>query len=449
MSDTIYALSSGAGRAGVAVVRISGGKAGHLLQQLCGHSLEPRRACLRTLVHPVSGEVLDQALVLWFPTPNSFTGEDVVELHIHGGSAVIAAVMNAISVCDNMRMAEAGEFTRRAFYNGKLDLTGIEALSDLVEAETQAQRKQALRQMQGGLSDLLNDWRDRIIHILAYVEAGIDFSDEEDVSDDVNQHMLKNILELKKDITKHLDDGKSGERLRNGLRVVIAGPPNAGKSSLMNALAKRDVVIVSEHAGTTRDAVDVHLDLKGVPVTVTDTAGLREIDDVVEEEGVRRARDKIVDADVILWTTDGTEPEDEFDFKIDSDQCLIRLRNKSDIDSFQHEHQKTTLTDAGHTMLSVSAKTGVGIEQLLKVIEDIASDLTVSGEHAIITRARHREALIQVVQGLTKILEAPEEADELIAENLRICARELGRVTGRVDVEDLLDVIFNDFCVGK
>jgi len=449
MSDTIYALSSGVGRAGVAVVRISGDQAGHLLQLLCGHTLEPRRACLKQIVHPISGDVLDQALVLWFPAPKSFTGEDVVELHIHGGPAVIAAVMDAIAVVDNMRMAEAGEFTRRAFYNNKLDLTGIEALSDLIEAETQAQRKQALRQMNGELSVLLNDCRDRIIHILAYVEAGIDFSDEEDVSDDVNQHMLSNILELKKDITKHLDDGKSGERVRSGVRVVIVGPPNAGKSSLMNALANRDVAIVSEHAGTTRDVIDVHLDLKGVPVTVTDTAGLRDVDNVIEEEGVRRAKAKINSADVILWTTDGTEPEVAYDFAVDSGQSLIRLRNKSDIDSFNLTHQKTSQECANQTVLNISAKTGEGLDQLLTFITNVASDLTLSGEHAVITRARHRQALIQVVQGLTQILEQPQEADELIAENLRICARELGRVTGRVDVEDLLDVIFNDFCVGK
>jgi len=446
MDETIYAMSSGSGRAGVAVIRISGPHSKDLLLRLCEGDIVPRRAHLKSIVHPLNGDLLDQALVLWFPAPGSFTGEDVVELHIHGGGAVIAAVMEAVGSVGGLRMAEAGEFTRRAFYNGKLDLTGIEAISDLVAAETEQQRRQALAQMHGGLSDRLNRWRDRLIHILAYVEAGIDFSDEEDVGVDVNKNMALKILDLKNQVSDHLNDQRAGERLRDGLQVVIAGPANAGKSSLLNGLAKRDVAIVSEQAGTTRDVIEVHLDLNGFPVTVSDTAGLRDCGDEIEEEGVRRAREKMETADVILWTTDGTIEEAPFSFPIDSDQSLIRLRNKCDIDSGR---VCPGLDEDDCPVLVISAKTGAGFDRLVDSITDIAMATQSGGEKAIITRARHREALVQIVNVLSKVLDAPELADELIAENLRICVRELGRLTGRVDVEDLLDVIFNDFCVGK
>jgi len=446
MDDTIYALSSGSGRAGVAVIRISGPRSRDLLQQMCAGEILPRHAHFKSIAHPDSGDLLDQAVVLWFPAPGSFTGEDVAELHIHGGGAVIAAVIEAVGSVNGLRMAEAGEFTRRAFYNGKLDLTGIEAISDLVAAETEQQRRQALAQMRGGLSDLLHQWRDRLVHTLAYVEAGIDFSDEEDVGEDVNRHMTSNILDLKNQIADHLDDHKAGERLRDGLQVVIAGPVNAGKSSLLNGLAKRDVAIVSEHAGTTRDVIEVHLDLNGFPVTVSDTAGLRDAGDEIEEEGVRRARGKMETADVILWTTDGTIEETPFNFPIDSDQSLIRLRNKCDIDS----DRVYTAPDGGDCpILSISATTGVGLDRLVDSIADIAMAIQSNSEKAVITRARHRQALVRIVDILSKVLDTPDLPDELIAENLRICTRELGRLTGRVDVEDLLDVIFNDFCVGK
>jgi len=447
--DTIYALSSGAGRAGVAVIRISGPATCQLVIQMCGGRLKPRKASLRSITHPQTGDILDQALVLWFPAPNSFTGEDLAEIHLHGGPAVIAAVLEAIGLSDDVRMAQAGEFTRRAFYNDKLDLTGIEAIADLIEAETEAQRKQALRQMHGGLSELLQHWRERLIHILAYVEAGIDFGDEEDVGADVNRLLKCNILDLKSEILRHLDDQRAGERVRNGLQVVIAGPPNAGKSSLLNVLAKRDVAIVSEQAGTTRDIIDVHLDLKGFPVTVSDTAGLRGSEDLIEGEGIRRARGRVKDADIILWTTDGEIAEEGHDFTVDSDQFLIRIRNKHDSDLFIPE-MDTKISDTGcHDMVAISTKTGAGIAELIQKIGTIAEGFKTLGEDVVITRARHREALMHVVEILSVILEEGEQAEELIAENLRVCSRELGRITGKVDVEDLLDVIFNDFCIGK
>jgi tRNA modification GTPase len=449
LKDTIYALSSGAGRAGVAVIRISGLKSGHLIEKLCGRSLCPRKAFLKSIVHPLTGETLDQALVLWFPSPSSFTGEDVAELHIHGGSAVIAAVMEAIGSLSGMRMAEAGEFTRRAFYNGKLDLTGIEAVSDLVDAQTEAQRKQALVQMGGGFSDVLENLRYQLIHILAYIEASIDFSDEDDVGENVNDQMLENIRLLKNEIDTLLEDGKSGERVREGLQVVIAGPPNAGKSSLLNSLAKRDVAIVSNQAGTTRDVIDVYLDLGGFPVMVCDTAGLRDIGDSVEEEGVRRARGRIDSADVILWTTDGTIAEEAYDFAIDSGQYLIRVRNKCDLDSIEIPTMTSYPDIENLGVVTISARTGEGLERLMENITKIATQLQSGGERALITRARHREALKHATGALSAVLENPHQAVELVAENLRICARELGRITGSVDVEDLLDVIFRDFCIGK
>jgi len=444
-ADTIYALSSGQGRAGVAVIRISGAQTPSVLETMCGGCPLPRTARLKSIVHPHSGDLLDQALVLWFPAPGSFTGEDVAELHIHGGPAVIDGVMQGLGCVAHVRMAQAGEFTRRAFYNGKLDLTGVEAIADLIAAETVAQKKQALNQMRGGLSDLLDNWRHRLIKILAYLEAGIDFSDEEDVGVDVNQHMFENIVDLKNDMVRHLNDGQSGERLRNGLQVVIAGPPNAGKSSLLNALAKRDVAIVSERAGTTRDIIDVHLDLEGFPVTLSDTAGIRDSGDAIEKEGVCRARNRLKSADIILWTTDAGMPEAAYEYELDSDQFLIRLRNKHDIDSARIIPIENTST----AVLNISTKTGAGLDELLQQITGITMDLQSCNENAVITRARHREALAQAVVALSKTLDKPQQPDELIAENLRICARELGRVTGRVDVEDLLDVIFNDFCVGK
>jgi len=449
LQDTIYALSSGTGRAGVAVIRVSGNRSKYLMDIMCGHTLSPRKAHLKAIKHPMSGDILDQALVLWFPAPASFTGEDVVELHIHGGRAVIAAVMEAIGSIEGLRLAEAGEFTRRAFYSGKLDLTGIEAIADLVDAQTEAQRKQALAQMQGGLSELLNGWRKQLISILAYVEAGIDFSDEEDVDEKINDQMVANVTSLKGEMIRFLDDGRRGECLREGLQVVIAGPPNAGKSSLLNAMARRDVAIVSEQAGTTRDVIDVQLDLHGLPVIVSDTAGLRQVGDKVEEEGVRRARGKINKADVILWTTDGTLDEEQPDFTIDSGQFLIRVRNKCDLDSGVSssiwEPPDTAIAD----VVNISARTGMGLDVLFKNIEKTALDFQSCIEGAVITRARHRQALTRAVEALAVILERPDQPVELLAENLRICARELGRITGSVDVEDLLDVIFRDFCIGK
>ena len=307
--DTIFALSSGRGPAAIAVVRISGPRAGEALKALTGKLPAPREAALARVRDPQTKETIDQALILWFPGPNSETGEDTAELQLHGGRAVIAATLAALARLPGLRPAEAGEFTRRAFENGKLDLTAVEGLADLVAAETQGQRRQALRQLQGALGNRAESWRQRLIKALALVEARIDFSDEADVPEDLLAPALAIARELEGEIAAALADGGRGERLREGLTVAIAGPPNAGKSTLLNRLAKREAAIVSPYAGTTRDVIEVHLDLGGWPVTLLDTAGIRETGDPVEMEGVRRARERAQGADLVLWVVDAGEAD--------------------------------------------------------------------------------------------------------------------------------------------
>ncbi len=304
---TIFALSSGRPPAAIAVVRISGPRAGEALKALSGKIPEPRKAALARLRDPQTNEPIDEALALWFPAPHSETGEDTAELQLHGGRAVIAATLAALGKIEGLRPAEAGEFTRRAFENGKLDLTAVEGLADLVMAETEGQRRQALRQMQGLLGNRAETWRDRLIRALALIEAHLDFSDEADVAADLVTPALHAARELAGDIEAALADGHRGERLREGLVVAIAGPPNAGKSTLLNRIARREAAIVSPFAGTTRDVIEVHLDLGGLPVTLLDTAGIRETDDPVEMEGVRRARERAEAADLVLWVVDAGE----------------------------------------------------------------------------------------------------------------------------------------------
>ena len=305
--ETIFALSSGRPPAAIAVVRVSGTRAGAALEAIIGKVPDPRKAALAQIRGP-DGEVIDQALVLWFPAPHSETGEDVAEFQLHGGRAVIAGVLSALSRIDGLRPAEAGEFTRRAFENGKLDLTAVEGLADLVMAETEGQRRQAFRQMTGALGKRAESWRSQLIQALAMVEARIDFSDEADVPQDLVTPALQIARALEGEITSVLADDGRGERLREGLVVAIAGPPNAGKSTLLNRIAKRDAAIVSPYAGTTRDVIEVHLDLAGLPVTLLDTAGIRETDDPVEREGVLRARARAESADLVLWVMDASDP---------------------------------------------------------------------------------------------------------------------------------------------
>ena len=433
---TIFALASGAGAAGVAVVRVSGPGAGAALAALTGRPLpRPRVATRRRLVDPASAETLDEALVLWMPGPASFTGEDVVELHIHGGRAVVAGVVEALGRRAGLRPAEPGEFTRRAFETGRMDLTAAEAVADLVAAETAAQRRQALRQMGGALARLYDGWRERLVRALAHVEATIDFPDE-DLPGGILGAATGEVAALEVAIGAHLDDGGRGERLRAGVSVAIVGAPNAGKSSLLNALAGRDVAIVSARAGTTRDVIEVHLDLAGCPVILADTAGLRETDDEIEAEGVRRARARAAAADLMVALFDATTAPDDATRALVGPETIV-VRSKADLGA----------PLGGIGGLPVSARTGAGLAELLARLTMAVTDRFAAADQPALTRARHRSALTEARDALARSRSA--RLPELAAEDLRLAARALGRITGRIDVEDLLDVIFRDFCIGK
>lgn len=434
--QTIFALSSGRLPSAIAVVRISGPDAGFALVALAGRLPAPRAAQLVTL-RDAGGEAIDRAVALWFPGPASATGEDVAELHVHGGRAVVASLFTALGRIAGLRPAEPGEFTRRGFENGKLDLTEAEGIDDLIHADTDRQRRQALRQLQGLLGHRAEDWRRQIIEASALIEAGIDFSDEGDVPDDLAAPALARIAALRDDIVARLAASRHSERLREGLTVAIAGPPNAGKSTLLNALARREAAIVSPHAGTTRDVIEVQLDLDGYPVTLLDTAGIRDSSDPVEQEGVRRARARAAEADLVLWVTDGGAAGDPTAPDVGT-VPLWRVRNKIDLGG--------TETVGNGTVFAISAARGDGMAALLAELVQFASD-HFGGENALISRARHRTLLQQAVASLTDALAEPEP--ELAAEHLRLAGQALGRLTARVDVEDVLDVIFRDFCIGK
>ncbi|MBL8670618.1 MAG: tRNA uridine-5-carboxymethylaminomethyl(34) synthesis GTPase MnmE [Alphaproteobacteria bacterium] len=441
-ADTVFALASGAGRAGVAVIRISGPRAAEAAQRLAGRHLEPRRAELCRLHHPVTGDLLDQGLCLVFPEPRSFTGETVAELHVHGGRAVVGAVADALLALPGLRPAEPGEFTRRAFRAGKLDLTQVEALADLVAAETEAQRRQALRQRDGGLSLLVAGWRDILVRCLARLEATLDFPDE-DLPAGIEAEVAAQLQEVESALVQVLAAGQSGERLRDGLSVVILGAPNAGKSSLLNALAGRDVAIVSATAGTTRDIIEVHLDLRGFPVVLADTAGLRESIDSVEAEGVRRALARAQSADVRLVVVDGSPDaaESPDSIRLVNDASVVVV-SKADLPG-----SRRIVPGISVPVLPVSTRTGEGLDALLGHLATVA-EAALGGSGAVaLTRARHRAA-IGDCQGAVR--RALAQADMVLrAEDLRLALRALGRVVGQVDVEDVLDLIFREFCIGK
>lgn len=436
-TDTIIALASGQGRAAIAVLRVSGPGTRDLVTALAGALPEPRCAALRRLTDPATGSLLDRGLVLWFPGPASFTGEDMAELHIHGGRAVTQNVVNASLTREGVRLAEPGEFVSRAFENGKLDLSAVEGLADLINAETAAQAKQALTQAEGSLRDRATGWREHILRAQALAEASIDFSDEEDVADDAMSQAKTEAAALLQELTAELQK-RSGERLREGFRIVIAGPPNAGKSSLLNAIAARDVAIVSAEAGTTRDLVEVHLDLEGLPVILTDTAGLREGGGEIESEGMRRALSRASDADLVLWLVDATNPQTEPPADL---QKLDPLPVPNKIDQ---------IADGDVVEgLAISAKTGAGLGSLLNEIKRrAADDLEQGGEPPAITRARHRTEIEAATSALRRFLDEKGEA-ELAAEELRVAARHIGRLTGHIDVEEILGAIFGEFCIGK
>jgi tRNA modification GTPase len=438
--DTIYALSSGRLPAAIAVVRISGRRARAALETLAGKVPDARRAAHIVVREPASAEVIDDAIALWFPGPASETGEDVAEIHLHGGRAIVAAVFQALGNIDGFRPAQAGEFTRRALVNGKLDLVAVEGLGDLIAAETEAQRRQALAQFRGALSERVESWREKLISALATLEASIDFADEEDVPDDLLTPATAIARALAGEIRSALLDAERGERLREGFVVALAGPPNVGKSTLLNRLARRDVAIVTDMPGTTRDAIEVALDLGGVPVVLVDTAGVRETGDVVEAEGVRRARARVEAADLVLWLV---QADDENPAPAPSARRAVVVRTKSDlIDSAT----QWRLRDRGEFVLS--AKTDSGVDRLLEMLTGEAQSL--AGAPALVTHARQRHALSEAVMRLdAAVAGAAAGREELVAEELRLAARSLGQITGRVDVEDVLGQVFRNFCVGK
>ena len=447
---TIVALSSGHGRAGVAVIRISGSGAMRALERVAGMVPAPRAATRAVLRDPQTGAALDDGLVLWFPAPASYTGEDVAEFHIHGGVGVVAGMMVALCAVEGVRPAEPGEFTRRAFLNGKMDLIQAEAVADLVAAETEAQLRQAVGQLRGGLSETYESWRQRLRDALAHLEAEIDFPDEE-LPLELMSDIRGQVSELLVDLEKHLADNRRGERLRDGVYVVIAGPPNVGKSSLLNALARREAAIVSERAGTTRDVVEVHLDLGGFPVIIADTAGLRESSDDIEKEGIRRALARAEDADlkiVMVEAAPAISVEAQSKSLLDEDAMVV-------INKIDKQRVADGVLVEGRKGWALSVTTGEGLDSFLQALEKMVEERVGHGEAPLITRERHRSAIEECAACLERFIAGSQNVDitiariELAAEDLRLAARRLGQITGRIDVEELLDVVFRDFCIGK
>ncbi len=437
MQDTIFALSSAHGRAAVAVIRVSGPEAADALLGIAGIVPPHREVRLRTLRHPQSQTPIDQALVLYFKAPASETGEDIAEFQVHGGRAVVAATLAALASVPSCRMAEPGEFARRAFHNGKLDLTAAEGLIDLIDAETDAQRAQALDQASGVLANLYSDWRREMILAQALVEAAIDFADEGDVSKTAHGQAREAVLALRAAIEGHLALANKGEILRSGYQVVLAGAPNAGKSSLLNALAKRDAAIVSDEAGTTRDIIEVRLDLNGIAVVISDTAGVRAATGAIEQEGIRRTLVRAASADLVVWLVDATCPNVELPDEVHLDRCLVVV-NKADL---------TTAAVKGAN-LAISARTGFGVDELSALIADQARSAVGQNSGPAPTQARHRIHLQQTLIHIASFLTGEENQLELRAEDLRLAANDLGRLTGRIDPEEILGQILGLFCIG-
>lgn len=435
-TDTIFALSSGGLPSGVAVIRLSGAKSLSAVEELCGRIPPARRASLLSIRNR-NGDKLDDGLVLVFPGPHSFTGEDCAELQIHGGRATVKAVLAALESMDGLRAAEAGEFSRRAFLNGRMDLVEVEGLADLIAAETEMQRRLAAEHASGGLSLLYDSWAKRLTHARAMIEAELDFADEDDVPGSVASSIWRDMHKLEQEILNHVADARIGEIVRDGLKVVIAGPPNAGKSSLLNHLAKRDVAIVTDIPGTTRDVLHVDLDLSGFAVRLYDTAGLRSTEDIVEREGIRRTHLSMSDAHLVLLLS-----EEATWVSLDGiyDGPTLRVRTKSD-------QVKTPWPEHGADV-TISVQSGDGISDLLDAVGGHLPNLEAGSALALPTRQRHILNLSVARENILRAIEVTEGLD-IQAEYLRLAGHALGRVTGRVDVENLLDVIFSEFCIGK
>ena len=438
--STIFALATASGKAGVAIIRISGPNATNALKEFgVASKLLPRFTKFAKLYHPLTLELIDEAIVVWFAAPHSFTGEDVVELHIHGSRAVVNSLIEVLSHIADFRLAEAGEFSLRRFNNGKMDLTQAEGLADLIDAETKHQQRQALRQMSGELEKLYENWRGSIIHLLSLVEAYIDFPDQ-DLPDYLIAQIDQSVNYLKTSISNHLNDGNKGEKIRDGLYVTIIGAPNVGKSSLLNILAKRDVAIVSNIAGTTRDIIEVKLDINGFSVILADTAGLRESDDVIENEGIKRAIKRAEHSDFKIAIFDASTTI--------ADAATLQLLDDKTIVIFNKIDQGIKLyLGLDLDVLNISLLNNQDVEKILKAIQNKAELDFLPSSDPTITRDRHRKILLQVFDVIANF--SLQKDIELIAEDLRIIANLIGQITGRIDLEEVLDQIFSQFCIGK
>ena len=442
---TIFALSSGPGISGVAVIRISGDNTAHVIKQITGENLPaPRVATLRHFNKINSNELIDEGVLIWFPAPNSYTGEDLAEFHVHGSRAVVKAMHSAISKIKNCRLAEPGEFTKRAFQNGRINLLKAESIADLISSETEIQRKQAIKIMSGKSSDQFNSWREKLLKALSHIEAKIDFPDE-DLPKNIINEIQKTSNNVLKEIKKTLNDQKVGERIREGFKIAILGPPNSGKSSLLNYLSKRDVAIVSEIAGTTRDVIETHLNLDGYPVIVSDTAGIRSSKNEIEKKGIKIALKRAEDADLKLVIVSAKNVDFSGVFKKLLTKNAILVVNKSDL-----VKGKSNSKLKKHEHVLISIKKDLNLNKLITKIKSKLKNKFTTTEDILITRERHRQNLINCVQHLEKFQKKKSAQDfDKAAEDLRLATRHLGMIVGKVDVEELLGSIFNDFCIGK
>ncbi|MDC1196857.1 tRNA uridine-5-carboxymethylaminomethyl(34) synthesis GTPase MnmE [Pelagibacteraceae bacterium] len=442
---TVYALSTGPGISGIAIVRVSGEDTKKVIKLLTNATLpKPRVATLRKINKINTSELIDEGIILWFPGPESYTGEDMAEFHIHGSKAVIDALHHSISKIENCRLAEAGEFTKLAFQNGKINLLKAESIADLISAETEIQRQQAIKIMNGKSADKFNSLREKLLKILSHVEAKIDFPDE-DLPEDIFKNIKKITNEVILNIKKILDDQKVGERIREGFKIAIIGPTNAGKSSLLNHLSNRDAAIVSEIAGTTRDVIETHLNIDGYPVVVSDTAGIRDSKNEIEKKGIKLALDKAENADLKLIVIDAKSIDFKGVLKELMDENTILVINKSDL---LKEDLNSEIKNYEHVLISV--KNNLNLEDLILKIKNKLKNKFITGEDILITRERHRQHLKQSLNYLKNFEEKNEAEDfDKAAEDLRLATRHLGMIVGKVDVEEILGSIFNDFCIGK